>query len=319
MTTDFEKAVKAQGAASLAQLRMHGPVAEDASQASNFRFYSFDFAQLSTPKGVTAKGSQLIFLRRGSFPGARLNLKVGGSTFPGFRPGCRIAAPFTDFQLERATSYGNQLYVANIGASRQIQPINFMVVGPGCDYLEPSPLVETDGRLWPLLGDTQTLSTGSWTLLSVGLAGDVGGGVASSYWAGDISWFNPYGFKKLRIYIDGGSSNTMQSCTLVPWIRQPWGASDSPSSRLTLRMPLAAISVNSPIYSDTAYASVASYQFTVLDIDNPLFSHKDLVPQPSGFTENLVAGAGAEMAFQLVDLVGGGTGVRLAVDGIETP
>jgi hypothetical protein len=293
----------------------------DASLGAAFRYFSFDFAtDFSAPRTLLAKGGQLTFLRRGSFPGARFDMRIGGSTFPGFRPGCRVVAPFTDVTFERSTFFGSQLYTTNIGALRQKQPVNFLVSAPGCDFIEPNPLVETDGRLWPLLGDSQDLGSSSWAIFTNGLSSDVV--TSANYTASNLAWFNPFGFKKLRLYIYGGPGGigTMQSCTLIPWIRLPYGPNNAPNSAAQpIRLPLSAISVPTPINTDSAYTSVTDYNFNILDIDNPLFSHRDIANSISGEASN---GSGGEMTFQLTDLVvsgGGQTSVRIAVDGIETP
>lgn len=282
----------------------------------------FDFAALSATGAVfPIGGSQLIFLRRGSYPGARLDVSIGGTVIEGFRPGCRIKLPFNSVQVKKSLAYGSQITTSNIIGQRLVQPASFIVTDPGADYEEPNPLHETDGRLWPIMGDTQSPGGGSWAALGYGSSADIPNTGVSTYWSTNATWFNPLGFKRLRVYLDGGvysSGNYMTSCRLVPWLRMPVG-SGAPSGWKLFRFPAAAFSVAAD--AETYDTGFDGPRYTAVDIDNPLYSHRNVAVDTNSNPLITTDGAGGEMTFQLVEVtfVGSAPVIRCAVDGIETP
>src|SRR4051812_6576441 len=81
-------------------------IAQDVNQGSSFNAVDFDLDTLTVPKTFSRSGAQLLYLRRGSHPGGRLDVRLGGSVIKGFRPGSRIVAPFQSFNVARPRQRG---------------------------------------------------------------------------------------------------------------------------------------------------------------------------------------------------------------------
>lgn len=283
----------------------------DAAQQSAFRPTDLDLDTLTVPKTVATEGAQLLFLRRGSHPGARLDLRLGGSTFLGLRPGCRIVAPFKSFQLTRPRMRGGILSTLNTPTA---MPVKLLAIAPGFDYFEPRQEDESDGFLWPLMGSPK--ETGTWRLFST----DADPADTGTSYGTDGIWFDPFGFKKLRLFIDTDFGGTrMLTMGLTPWLRfiSTSGEPQNAPSYNVMALNSARIDLSPPATA-TYNAAFSTYRFRVIDIDNPLYSHfnVDAAPLTAGIFGD--SGYGGELTFQASDPNPNTiTAVKICVCGIE--
>ncbi len=157
-----------------------------------------DATFIANGKVMGVQGEKLIFMRDGSTAGARLDVEIGG-TFLGLSPGSRIEMPFRGFTVKRNAQSAVKgkariLVVKNERA-------NFIedAANGGLSLLAPV----------DLLGDSK-----AGTYVTVAEDTQPSG-------AAPQGSFNATGFKRVRVYVDGQAANTLESVTLVPWVRDP--------------------------------------------------------------------------------------------------
>jgi hypothetical protein len=163
-----------------------------------FREVYFDLSDLasSAAKKVPISGHQLLYRREGSAPGGRLNVQSGGE-FKEFYPGSRIRAPFSEFIVSRSES------------SSPVGPVRLLIIQhPAVDFEEPPTLPSNLIRGAKLMGD---VDAGTFTAVPEDTVPSGNAPTGS---------FLMQGWQKLRIYLDGGASNTMTSVELVPWFQR---------------------------------------------------------------------------------------------------
>ncbi len=149
------------------------------------------------------QGSKLL-LRRTSTPGIAVDLDVAGGSLTRMVPGTRLVHPISDLRVKK--SLGSKPGYARFAVFSD----------PAADLIEPETLIHSEPVT--LLGG---MGGGSSTLTFMTIAENTQPtGVAGG--SENDNFFAVQGWKKLRVFVDGGAANTATSFTIIPWFGFSW-------------------------------------------------------------------------------------------------
>jgi hypothetical protein len=140
-------------------------------------------------------GEKLIYQQAGSHPGGMLRIDLGSGELQDIAPGTKITTPFPSVNVRLSPSSiraGNaRLVIFSDPADDIVEPA----------FVRPPP---------PVFLSSTAVGDGSFTIPE-----NVQPTTVDDIW--DVT-----GWRRLRVFVDGGAANTLTTVTLIPWFYLPW-------------------------------------------------------------------------------------------------